>query len=142
MIGVYHRVTQSIVLIAELKHGTFKLGALFETQSLCHASGCLVSYNDLKRNNGNSFYGSFSVAELLDIMCGDAFFLKHSAHEVRHFIVDNALAVDSALFQTVKCCGIVLVVNNQNILIIRCENFLCLSLVEQLFFLHCFFLLI
>ena len=51
---------------------------------------------------------------------------------VCHTVIDHAFSNDSALFLTVKSRGIILVVHDQLIRIVRLKYFLCLSFIELL----------
>ena len=72
-------------------------------------------------------------------MGGNALLFHQLKHEVAHLVVDDALARDGALFQPVKRRGVVLIIDDNQVGIVRREYLFCLSFV-QLFFLFHFFI--
>ena len=65
-------------------------------------------------------------------MSGNSLFFKQTEHKVCHLVVDNALADDCALLLAVERGCVVLVINNNIVGVVCCENLLRLALIKLL----------
>ncbi|MPM56391.1 hypothetical protein SDC9_103193 [bioreactor metagenome] len=66
----------------------------------------------------------------------DAVFLQEFKKQVGYLVVDHAFAGDGAFFEAVKGGGVVLVINTQDVCVIRRENFFGFALIKLLRFAH------
>ena len=138
MAGVQQGIAQGIILIGVFHRGLIKYNALFHAVVLGKGTGGDIAHDDLQRHNADLFDQRLPVAQLLHIMGRNAVFLQHSHQTVAHFVVDNTLTDDRALFQAIKCGSIVLVGYDQKFGIIGCKNLFCLTLIQLLFLFHFF----
>ncbi len=134
-----HRVTQLVTLIAEFQHRALQGRAFFHTEALCKAAGSLIADNNLQRDDLHFFNQCLAVAQLFDKMGRNTLFLQELEQVIGHFVVDNTLAGDCPLLQSIECCGVVLIIDNTEIAVIRGKNFFCLAFIKLFFLLHCFF---
>ena len=130
-IRIDQRIAQIIVLIAEFQRRALQLGTLRYAQTLGKAAGCLIADDDLQRNDLHFLDDRASLIQLLDIMCRDPFLLQDLAEIVAHAVVDDALADDRSLLETVERCRIILVSDDQPVVILRLEHFLRFSFVHH-----------
>ena len=141
VVFVDHGVAQVVVLVAVLNDGLFQLGALGHAQALAQAAGGDIAHNDLQGYDVNLLHQGLPVGDFLDVVGGDAVLFQHLHEEIGHPVVNHALAGDGALLQAVEGGGVVLVIHQHHIGIVRCENLLGLALVNLLQLLHDKFLL-
>ena len=71
-------------------------------------------------------------------MGGDALGFQQCHEPVAHLVVDHALALNGALFQTVEGSGIILVLNDQQLRIVSGKNLLGLAFIKLFFLFHIF----
>ena len=98
--------------------------------------GSVLAHDHFQGHDGHLFHQGFPVAQLPDKVGGDTHFLQMLHQPVAHLVVDNSLALDGALFQTVEGGGIVLVVHNQQLRVFCCVHFFGFALVKHLFLFH------
>ncbi len=135
---VDHGVPQLVALIAELQHGAFHRRPLRQAEPLGEAASRLVADDDFQRDDLDLFDERLPVAELPDKVRGDSVFLQQPEQVVGHLVVDDALAGDGALFQAVERRGVVLIVHDAEIRIVRCKDLFGLAFVKLFLFFHCF----
>jgi len=109
---INQRIAQLVILVAEFHGGLFKGGSLRHTESLGEASCCHIPDNHFKRYDFHFLYGGFSVAQFLDIMSRNPFFLQKLVHTVAHLIIDDAFSYNGALLLPVESGGIIFIIHN------------------------------
>ena len=142
MVLVDHRVAQLIVLVAVFQHGLLELRAFGQTEALGQRTGGDIAHNDFQRHDVNLLHQRLAVGNFFNVMRRDAVFLQHLHQEIRHAVVDDALAHNRALLEAVERGCVVLVVHQHNVRIVRRKNLLRLAFIELFELLHCCFLLL
>ena len=132
---------QVIILIRKLNRGLVEHNALLHAIAGGKVTGGNIADNDLQRHDGDLFHQSIPLGKLLDKMRGDSGLLHFRHQTVRHLVVDNALAHDRSLFQSVQRGGIILIGYDHQIGVLGGINLFCLALVQLLFLFHVPFLL-
>ena len=136
MIGVQQGVAQLVILIGELDGGGIKHDALLHAVALGKGTGGNIPNDDLQGNDGDFLHQGFPGAEFLDKVGGNALLFQVLHQAVAHLVVDDTLAGDGALFQTVEGGGIVLVIHDQQLGIVGLKNLFGFSFVQLFQFLH------
>ena len=141
MLRVQKRIAQRIILVGELNGGLVKYDALLHAVTLGEGTGGEIADNDLQRHNGDLPHQGIPVAELPHKMGGNPGLFQPLHQAVAHLVVDDALAGDGALFQSVEGRGIVLIGHNQQIRIIRGIDLFGLAFIKLFSFFHVGYLL-
>ena len=141
MAGIQQGIAQSVIFIREFESGLIEHNALFHAVVLGKGAGGNVADNDLQGHDLHLLDQGLPVAEFLDIVGGDAVLFQHRHEPVAHFVVDDTLADDGALFQSVERGGIILVCHDQKLGVIGGKHLLGFSFVQLLFRFHVCFLL-
>ena len=137
MIIVDQRIAEIVVLVRELDGGLLKDNALFHAVVLGERARGDVADDDLERYDGNLLDHGLTVAELLDKVRRDVRFLFELLHQqVAHLVVDDALADDGALLQTVERGRVVLIGHDIAFGVVGQKYFLCLTFIELFTFFH------
>ena len=130
MVVVEQGVAQSVVLIGKFQSGGVKYQPLLHTVPFGEGTGGDVAHDDLQGDDGYLFYQRLPAAQFLHQMGGNALPLQPGHEQVAHPVVDDSLALDSALFQAVEGGGVVLIGNNQKFCVLSRIYLFCLTLIE------------
>ena len=132
MVTVQQRIAQLVILIGELDGGLSENNAFLHAVPLGKGAGRNIADDNLQGNNGDLFHQGLPLAQLLDKVGGDTGCLHLGHQAVGHLVVDDALAHDGALFQTVQSGGVVLVVHNDQFRVVGSIDLLGLAFVNLL----------
>ena len=132
MIGVQQGIVKIVVLIGELDGGLFEHDALLHAVAGGEVAGGDVADDDFQGHDRDFLHQGLPLAQLLDEVSGDTGLLHLGHQAVGHLVVDDALAHDGALLQTVQGGGVVLVVHDDQIGVIRLKDLLGLALINLL----------
>ena len=133
MIFVQQRIAKLVVFIGKLDGGRFKHKAFVHTIAFGKGTSSNVADDDLKRDDVNSLDEGFTVTQLPDKVRGDTGFFKALHQQVAHPVVDDAFAVYRSLFETIECCRIILVGNDEEFRVLCGIDFFCFSFIKLLF---------
>ena len=109
---------------------------------LGEGTGGDIADDYFQRNDGNLLDDGFPLIDFFDEVGGYALLFQVGHQPVGHLVVDNALALDGALFQAVEGGGVVLVLDNQLFGIVGGEDLLGLALIQLVQLFHCKILLL
>ena len=136
MVVVDERIVVFIIFVAELDGGDLQYRTLGHAEALREAARRHIADDDLERHDLHLFHKRLALAQLLDKMRGHAFFSQQLHQVVRKAVVHNALAPDGALLRTVARGGVILVIDDHQLRVVRRVYFLCLALIELFPFFH------
>lgn len=131
VVAVDERIAEVVVLVAELEGRSLEGSAFLNAELLGKAACCDVSYDNFQRNDLNLLNNGLAVVDLLDKVGRDTLLLEKAEHVVCHLVINNALAVDLTLLQTVESGSVVLVGHHYVIrVLLDSENLLSLAFVK------------
>ena len=126
----HERIAQIVVLIGNFESRLIEFDAFFHAVSLGERTCGHITHDDFQRQDLHCLDQSFSIAQLLDQMSRNTFFLQDLKDDVGHGVVDNTLACDLSFFLAVKCCGVVLIIYDECLRIVCLKYFLCLAFIK------------
>ena len=130
MILIDQGIAQVVILIGEFDGRRVEDDAFLYAVALGEGAGGDVTDDHFQRNDGNFLNEGFPLAEFLYEMGRNAFLSEPLHQQIAHVVVDDTLALNGALFQTVESSRIVLVIDDQQFGIIRAEYLLGLSFIK------------
>ena len=136
MVRIQERISQAVIFVGKLHHRMGKDLSLLHAVSLGEGAGGDVADNHLQRYNADLFHQSLSGAQLPDKVGGDTHLFQVLHQAVAHLVVDDSLTFNGALFQAVEGGGIVLIIHNQQLRVLRGIDFFGFTLVKHLFLFH------
>ena len=123
-----------IRVLDEHSNALYQTGVRFLSPDL--AAGGDIAHNDLQRHDRDLLHQRLAVGNLFNIMGGDAVLFQHLHQEVGHAVIDNALALNGALLQTVERSRVILVFHQHHTGIVGRKYLLSLAFIQLLQLLH------
>ena len=136
MVVVDERVAELVLLVADVDDGVRRLRSLRDVEPLGHRTRDDVAHDNLQGEYRDAAAELVAVVELFDEMGRYTVLNQIFEYDSGYLVVKQPLRLYRRLLDVVVCRGVVLVMDNDKVGVVRQEHLFCLALVEHFALFH------